>query len=39
MKQLPSLPVQPLGAGLTCAAPGTAHRAYALEVQALIPRA
>ena len=36
---LPSLPVRPLGGGLTCPAPGTAPRGYALEVQALIPRA
>lgn len=36
---LPSLPVHPLGAGLTCPAPGAARRTYALEVQALIPRA
>lgn len=35
---LPALPVHPVGAGLTCPAPGTGHP-YALEVQALIPRA
>jgi len=36
MKRLPALPV---GAGLSCPAPGAAHQGYALEVQALIPRA
>ncbi len=36
---LPSLPVHPVGAGLTCPAPGAAPHSYALEVQALIPRA
>jgi len=36
---LPSLPVQLVGAGLSCPAPGAAHQGYALEVQALIPRA
>lgn len=36
---LPALPVHPVGAGLTCPARGAAPHAYALEVQALIPRA
>ncbi len=36
---LPSLPVHLAGAGLTCPAPGAARHTYALEVQALIPRA
>jgi hypothetical protein len=36
---LPSLPVHPVGAGLACPAPGAAHQPYALEVQALLPRA
>jgi hypothetical protein len=35
---LPALPVHPVGAGLTCPAPGAARRSFALEVQALIPR-
>ncbi len=35
---LPSLPVRPVGAALTCPAPGAARHSYALEVQALIPR-
>lgn len=35
---LPALPLHTVGPGLTCPAAGAAHHAFALEVQALIPR-
>jgi len=35
---LPALPVHPLGAGLSCPAPGAARHSFALEVQTLMPR-